>query len=460
MIEQLFSKCLLYFNTTGIANKLISSIYSTQGASNCIIGTRMPYAYEDTARVLDIEKLESACNPDIAKQLAKKAYEDACMLELEKTKNINSLDKKIIGVGATGTLVTTRQKKGQHHAFICLYSSDGYVIYLINLNKDLTPKRTKAEEDDNISDLILLALANKCGIAKYNPPLLDKDLDSVSGDIIYLLEEKIFNSYYTNEWRTLFVHDSKSTENLKLPSGTIIIPGSFNPLHDGHISIGLSILEKEYGWVPGCGQVNPLLVFEFGCKNADKKDKTEKEISSIVSQFNSANPLFIKYGLTNIGCILTLKPLFVDKSNEFKNCIFGIGADTFQRIIMPKYYYDKDHGNQMNGLINMVCALSTIKNNGVKIYVAGRIINQTDIDDRIINQTDIDGRIINQTDINGRIINQTDIDGKIIGQAYETLTSLYQKEESAFFITPSIRSIFHEIEDFRIDISSTQLRSG
>lgn len=430
LIKQLFAKCSLYFNTTGIGNRLISRIYTTQGASSCIIGTRMPYAYEDTYRVLDVETLDSACNPIVARQLAKKAYEDGCMLELQKTKSFNSLNRKIIGVGATGALVTNRPKLGQHHAFVCLYSSDGYTTYLVNLNKDLSPIRTKEEEDSNISDMILLALADNCKIFNYRPPILDKELNSVTGDVTYILEEQVFNPYkdinrlYTNECQTLFFHGSepdlmKSTGNLKLPSGTIIIPGSFNPLHDGHISIGLSILEKKFGWTSGSGQVNPLLVFEFGCKNADKEDKTQEEIMGIVSQFNSSNPLFIKYGLTNIGCILTTKPLFVDKSNEFKDCIFGIGSDTFYRIIMPKYYYDKDHENQINGSVNMVCALSTIKNNGVKIYVAGRIINDS----------------------------------------YETLTSLYKKEESAFFIPSSIRSIFHEIEDFRMDISSTQLRS-
>lgn len=86
--------------------------------------------------------------------------------------------------------------------------------------------------------------------------------------------------------------------------------GSFNPLHDGHISVFESIKEEKY--------------FEISLFRRDKELLSYKELSKRIDQF------------TWIGdVIITNSPKFLDKIKLFKNCdvTFHIGIDTARRLV-------------------------------------------------------------------------------------------------------------------------------
>ena len=126
-------------------------------------------------------------------------------------------------------------------------------------------------------------------------------------------------------------------------SKSLILSGSFNPLHNGHIKL----LEASKNMT----KLEPF--FEISISNVDKRNISLEDLNSRISQFY------------NIGKILiTNSATFEDKSNLFKKSIFAIGYDTAVRILDNKYY-EKD----------MKESLSNIKKNECSFLVTGRKIN-------------------------------------------------------------------------------------
>ena len=55
-------------------------------------------------------------------------------------------------------------------------------------------------------------------------------------------------------------------ENINLPPGSIVYPGSFNPLHTGHVELALASIKAIEQTV----ECPPPLIFEISVANADK----------------------------------------------------------------------------------------------------------------------------------------------------------------------------------------------
>jgi len=123
-----------------------------------------------------------------------------------------------------------------------------------------------------------------------------------------------------------------------------IIPGSFNPLHEGHEKLA-AIAAKVLGME---------VAFEISVVNADKPPIEETAVRRRVGQFVNKH-----------NVLITRAPLFIDKARLFPSCTFVIGWDTFVRIVDPKYY-----GNDESLMRD---ALSLMRSLHCRFLVAGRI---------------------------------------------------------------------------------------
>jgi len=236
-----------------------------------------------------------------------------------------------------------------------------------------------------------------------------------------------------------------------LPENCLIFPGSFNPPHKGHIELAKAAIDKlfaldnNYDSNPGNGYGNSFdsadiptsqqqrrpLVFEISIKNADKPAMEPDEVARRVAQFREVlyNNSTAQDSIPQWGILLTSAPLFAEKVRDLKQYAppslqpdphfplpststparwsFVIGTDTMVRILNPKYY-NNDYDQMLQAQRSM----------GADFVVGGRL-EQTD----------------KETFVTGR----------------EDLERLPSDIQDMFVLL--------EESDFRVDISSTELRA-
>lgn len=96
-----------------------------------------------------------------------------------------------------------------------------------------------------------------------------------------------------------------------------VLPGSFNPLHRGHLALA----------AVAAGRLGVSVHFELSVTNADKPELAAEEVERRVAQFVGVGPLWVTRAAT-----------FVQKAELFPGAAFVLGYDTAVRIIDPRYY--------------------------------------------------------------------------------------------------------------------------
>ncbi|GAV69152.1 CTP_transf_2 domain-containing protein [Cephalotus follicularis] len=322
------------FYLSGGASQALGCLMSVPGATNTVLEAVVPYS--KTSMIQLLAKIPSQyCSQQTAEDMALLAYNRALKL--------STPGRPVLGVGFTASLASSRPKLGNHRFHLSTRTSDRIWVSTVTLLKGL---RTREQEEKVSSHFLLKAIANACKVpATYTSELTESELVDEC--------EKKFNE--DQELEQLIKGDicfkvypfSNVTELLN-KERKIILSGSFNPLHDGH----LKLLEVATSI---CGNGYPC--FELSAVNADKPPLSVSQIKERVKQFE-------RVGKT---VIISNQPYFYKKTELFPGSAFVIGADTAARLINPKYYegsYDK-----------MLETLNGCKRTGCVFFVGGRNVN-------------------------------------------------------------------------------------
>jgi len=175
--------------------------------------------------------------------------------------------------------------------------------------------RSRAEEEAVAADVLLAEIAAACGAAGTTPEPAVQEGDQLAHD----LEEP------PEAWRELFAGSRRvvaagrpaAGDGLAQPApGGLVFPGSFDPLHEGHLlmaRIAEEIAERPLAW-------------EISITNVDKPTLDFIEMRDRAAQF-ADRPLWFTRAAT-----------FVEKLTVFPKSTFVMGADTFARLPDPRYY--------------------------------------------------------------------------------------------------------------------------
>lgn len=147
----------------------------------------------------------------------------------------------------------------------------------------------------------------------------------------------------TNDYPVVMFDKSQNARRLPSVESIAVFPGSFNPLHRGHLALKVAA-ERFLG---------RKIVFELSVSNAEKPMVAQEELRSRIQQFAGH-----EFALTN-------SPFFRDKAALFPRSWFVVGIDTAQRIVDPGWYENSEQ--------KLIECFRTFRLNGHRFLVGGRI---------------------------------------------------------------------------------------
>ena len=317
----------------GAGSGAMSWLLGVSGASRTLLETLVPYG---RLSMIDLvgEEPSVYVSPQNARDMALACYRRGLTL-LED-------DSPVVGVACTATIATDYAKRGDHRACIATWDESGVTSYNLKLDKG---KRDRIGEEEVVSRLLVQAMAQAFGVeADIDIGFTAVELPEIeatrhAGPIQRLLSGEV-DLAMADELGAISVWEGDA------PQPMVVLPGSFNPLHDGHRQMASVASE-----ITGLDSV-----YELAVLNVDKPPLEESEILGRLD------------GLKGEGAVaLTRTPTFQRKSEVFPGSTFVIGWDTMVRVIDPRYYGDSETA--------MLTALAEIWARGCRFLVAGRQVD-------------------------------------------------------------------------------------
>jgi nicotinic acid mononucleotide adenylyltransferase len=285
----------------------------------------------------------------------------------------------LIGVGCTASLSTDRQKKGEYRVHVATQTLRRTILFSLVLQKGL---RTRWEEERLVGDLILDVIETTrqatfaalpmpeildnnteeendllCetfghGTASDFPlkqviPLKLKPGETIQGrqvvgsaPLVDLFFGKIWAVLWRNGKIAHFIPQREirsrheAAYNPHAVFTQAIFPGSFNPIHRGHLEM-IDIAEQR---------LKSQVALEMSVQNVDKPPMDYIELQYRLEQLAQARP--------SQAVWFTRTPLFEDKADLFRGTTFVVGADTLRRFADLKFYHKNMH--QLHDVLRMI----------------------------------------------------------------------------------------------------------
>ena len=332
------------------------------GASRWILEASVPYGEKSMNEILFSSpaykegELTGSSSVSTALVMAEAAFQRAA--------NLSDFGTRVVGVAATCALKTDRIRRGTDRAIVAVVT--GLHKFAVTLTMSKNYDRTRKDQDELASLLVIEAVYSMVSQSSLkrralNLPaedakpwiLVDQSMlpleqgdDLEHSDVNFLAESGEEAIQCLLDGKVNCIEFAKGHVLGNAPrSKRVYLPGSFNPLHDGHRDL-LSIAESKTG-MEGA--------FELSVMNADKGTLEAAEIWKRVQQFIRAE----------LPIVLTKAPLFTNKADLFSDSVFVVGYDTAIRLINPKYYGGSAEEMQEQ--------FSRLSRNRCRFLVAGRL---------------------------------------------------------------------------------------
>ncbi len=334
---------MLVYEFSGAGTLFLTWLHSVAGSSQTVLEACDRYAKASLTSLLSFTPSRFS-STEVAKALAQKAFSRAH--ELAKLENLSN--KPSLGLACTASIVTSKQKQGQHNCYVAISDNLGVVFYELVLQKGM---RNRDAEEELVSLLILKALTEYCALEPPSLPLMPAEEVK-----IHFEPSKTLKNFAEQKNSHLKVSIGGALTPISKVENTAILSGSFNPLHKGHLELA-KVAQKQLG--------KPV-DFELPIINAEKADIDLVETLKRTRQF-----------LGKANLYLTQAPLFSDKTTIFPKSTFIVGADTAIRLIETRFYQDSEE--------QMLASFEILRQAGCCFMVAGRLVKGQFIGLRDIN---------------------------------------------------------------------------
>ena len=292
------------FTVTGGGSGLLSSLLGVGGASATVLEANVPYAPRSLSDWLGTEPAQ-ACSDETARSMAVRAFMRAAELGGD------------FGFAVTASLATTRPKRGALRAHLAFQDALSTRTWRLAFEGSAGDRR---EQERTLAAVAVEALGHALGVggaprvpgthAQGNEALAELMLGRRAH-----VADVVFDA---------------------------VLPGAFNPLHDGHRR-----MRADAG-----RRLGRRVGFELSIANVDKPPLDYHELNTRLAQFDAGE------------VVLTNAPTFADKARALGGVVFVVGADTLQRVGDPRYYGGE---TQRDAAIEALAAL------GCRFLVYGRV---------------------------------------------------------------------------------------
>ena len=312
-------RCVLA--VAGGGARAVAALLSTPGASRTVLEAIVPYDTSALRRLLG-GPVDSACSDRAARAMAMAAFRRAVTYRPEEVETQ-------IGVGCTAALATDRPLRGGRRFYIAMQTARSTESSCWRIDG---PPPDRSADEDAVARQLIASLADACGVEHglRLPPADEHRRETADPTWVEVA---------LGRRRYCLVGANGEGEPPR-----VLLPGSFNPWHEGHQRI-TEVVEEITGQSPVC---------ELSVVNVDKPPLDYVEIASRVAHIPS-RPM-----------VLSAAPTFVEKSEIAPGATFVVGADTVVRLGDPRYYGDSVAARD--------AALEKLAENGCRFLVFGRQI--------------------------------------------------------------------------------------
>jgi len=335
----------VFVAATGAGAGIQSSLWSVPGSSAFLAGAAFPYAAHETQRLLGFRPARF-CAEDAAVELAIAAYLRGREASLAAATDTASKEK-VIGLGLTASVASLEPHRGDHRVFVATLSERGAMTWSARLPKG-TGEAQRSIDGQLTDRLGVHALLSAAGVAGH-----DGLAPGVEVSRRELPEAELHAMLYRHP--VFGPGDSRETTLDVERCDLVLLPGSFDPCHEGHQMIADTV-ERQYGRrVAYAVTADP--VHKPSLRTVDLLDR----VASIRLVGGRGRPI-----------VLTERdPLFIDKARQFPGAGIALGVDALIRMLDPSWGP------------NVAEMLETFRSLGTRFYVAGRVVDGrwTTIDD-------------------------------------------------------------------------------
>ena len=316
------------FVATGGGIEVCSWLLNHPGASRAVVEVQVPYHEKALEQYLETPGPHQAA-AETARAMAVQAY--------WRGRGFVGGDEPYLGVACTAALATKRVRRGADRAHIALRTDGEYHFYKLHFAKD---EADRLEQEDVLSRFILQAMGQTCGgVGRSDVWPAYLDIEASSAPVREPLEAVL-----NRRAEVIEVHSPEVMSAEVERRDRLLFPGSFNPLHEGHIALA-EVAQARAG--------RPLCL-EISAENVDKPPLAYAEVERRLGQVRGRFPI-----------VVTRAPTFMEKARLFPGCTFVIGFDTAARLVQGKYY--------KGGAEGMAKALGEMADADCRFLVAGRL---------------------------------------------------------------------------------------
>jgi nicotinamide mononucleotide (NMN) deamidase PncC len=291
----------LHVAATGAAAGVQGRLWERAGASAFLSGCSFPYAAEETAELLGFAP-ERLCSEETAIDLASAAYMKAYRLG----------GKAPVGLGVTCAVATNRERRGAERAHVCVIARS--VVRVAKL--ELEPGTLRAVAGAACDEAALALLGGALGLGA---PAGGAGTDGTSSALARFLG------------RPYLAPDG--SRHAGRPEGrAALMPGAFNPPHEGHLGIA-SEVEREHG-LP--------VIFHVTANAPHKAPLSVQELLERAKLLRGERALFTRG-----------EALYIEKARRFPGTPLVMGADALLRMLDPKW------GPEVPAMLAELAALGT-----------------------------------------------------------------------------------------------------